>query len=135
MWNILELRRSCPPLATSGATMNITVECEHDVMPGDVVRRSDTNLDIYARCSDNRSTNAAVGVVVEKMGVGSCNVVMTGLINLEVDKDSDYVFLSDTGGLTTVIPSDGFVQCMGFWVNSDTVYLQINYPRIKRNPF
>lgn len=91
---------------------------------------------VIERNIDNREIFPSIGIVIDKTAslcsvllYGECQTVFSGLIK------GKPVYLSDTGSLTSIRPTTGYVQIMGFSYDTDKIFVNPSLNRTKLNPF
>lgn len=112
-------------------------DCDAIAIVGDVVFTSSFTANKVLINLDNREENPSIGIIVNKPTVttatvqlfGDCSLTFSGLIR------GKNVFLSDTGVLTQIPPTNGYLQSIGTCIDQDRVYIDIDFRRVKRTPF
>jgi hypothetical protein len=111
--------------------------CDSTAQIGDIVYIHPTENNKVIVNIDNCNDNPSVGIIVKKISIteakvqlcGECSLLFSGL------QKSKNVFLGLDGKLTNAVPNTGFIQKIGISLEDQKVFLNIDYMRIKRNPF
>ncbi len=104
---------------------------------GDLVVASATLPETVEPVSNNLFDNTVFGVIIEKLGVGSAKVLISGklsgsLYQLAGLQTGKTVFVSESGKMTTTPPATGHLQVMGVALKSDTMFLNISLSKVVR---
>lgn len=121
-----------------GAVNNIFEEfiCDTIAAVYDIVYISEFISNKVIVNADNRNSNLSVGIIIEKLSDTLCNVLFHGLLYYPDGLTKGrHVFLGNDGRLTSIIPSDGYIQTLGFCYKEDMIFFNPSYTRVKRNPF
>lgn len=113
-----------------------TFDCASTVAVGNIVY-SAPNVDNFVFVNvDNTVVAPSIGIVIEKPTSFTCKVQMYGPCSITFSGllRSKKVFLSTTGGLTTTVPTTGYLQKIGFSYENDKVFIDPNEIRVKLNP-
>jgi hypothetical protein len=111
----------------------ITLNCDNTATVSDIVY-NDTSISNKVIVHTNNTLNVTtLGIIIEKptsttaviLILGNCLETYSGL-NL-----SKKVWLSNTGSLTTVRPTSGYLQEIGICLDLNKVFVNINHMKIK----
>lgn len=93
-----------------------------------------TTADRVLSNTDNNQVKLTIGIVISKPTSTTCKVkvlgVEDGFSGLSI---GDRVWLSPTGGLTTVTPATGYQQVLGIAVSSTKIYFTPNSSRVLKS--
>lgn len=134
----IQLQRAFPASATISTSNQITDEfdCLAGTATGDVVYPSPTTDRLVLSAINNTEVIPAIGIVLSKPSTLTCIVLLYGEASQtfpDVTRAST-VFLRDDGGLTSTLPTTGYVQVMGFSYEDQTVFIDPQKIRVKLNP-
>ena len=111
--------------------------CDASVSIGDVVYISNIQNNYVYTNINNRENLMTIGIVISKSSsilasvqlYGECLLTFSGL------ESGKRVWLSPLGGLTTVLPTNGYVHIIGMCYENDKVFINPELNKLKRNPF
>lgn len=112
-------------------------DCDSSTSVGDLVYMSPTIDNFVHSATNHKNINPIIGIVLEKVTTVTARIQLFGEceINYPLLEKSKNVFLGIDGKPTNVVPSDGYIQNLGVCLEDGKVFLNIEYSRIKRNPF
>ena len=89
-------------------------DCDAGAAVGNLVYDSLTLDDYVDIANDNVDSRSVIGIIVEIPEVGRAIICTKGQISgLSGLTKAGKVFLSDTGGLSTILPDEGYLQILG----------------------
>jgi len=125
-------------VVNTGSTSSIVIDVTVDstVTVGSLIRRHDTLVNTFTKCSDNRSIHPAIGIVLTLDG-NTATILISGEYSISMASaiTDTKIYLSETGTLTTTKPTSGYVQYLGSIIDSDRVLITIDNARVKNIPF
>ena len=122
-----------PSIPASSTT--IIKECESSANVGDTVYMSGVDSEKVVVNSDNKNDFYTIGMIKSKISSTFANVLLSGKesVSLSLAVNSK-IFLASDGGLTTAIPSDGYVHVLGFHFDGEMIF-KPDLMRVKLSPF
>jgi len=125
-------------ISTTGSdTQYVILDCDTSVAVNNLVYVSNY-IDNYAvKAIDNKSGSPVIGIVVEKIDSTTAKIQVTNEPNITYSGLTlgEKVFVSSTGVPTTSLPVGGYIQIIGICKDVNKVFLNVDYRRIKQNPF
>jgi len=107
----------------------------HDgtLLVGDLVYMSPTIELLVIKALDNNSINPIIGIVTEVISSTIVRVSHMGFYNTtEAIVQGHKVYVSDTGTMTTVLPTTYYIQILGAAISTGKIFFNPELRRIKR---
>ena len=110
-------------------------DCEESLELGDPVYLY--SLDYVEKPINHKNIKPVIGIAVQKLNPTRVKVQTYGICDISIIglTVSPFVFLSNTGDLSTILPLDGFRHVLGNCFYAEKFFINISSDRIRRNPF
>lgn len=109
-------------------------DCEISTQVGDVVRPSDIITNKVISLTDNVYSNLAFGVVLNKPTSTTCEVMISGKLEVGVSglAFGKVCYIDTDGTITTSVPATGHLQKVGLAIKSDIMFLIPSMEKVVR---
>jgi hypothetical protein len=115
-----------PPGADGAATIERTFIADASVPDGAPVFVAGNNY--VQAVSDNNPTEPIIGLVVERVDPANVKVRLFGLYDMVLPRGE--LWLSETGTISTVRPSIGYMQRLGYSFGDGQIYIRPEQQRV-----
>lgn len=127
----LDLTSAPAPGSQSATRVVLQFNCDVSAAVGDVVYQDSLNDQKVIVAVDNTSVQPAIGVIINKIDPTTCEVLILGLYEgfsgLTIGRA---VFLSTSGGISSLDPATGYSHKLGVAVAPDTVFFTPTTTRV-----
>jgi hypothetical protein len=110
-----------------------TRACDSSLAVGDLVCESSSITDGVDKVTSNSETRDVVGWVMNKPSSTTAEILFKGVITgLSGLTKTGKVYLSDTGGFTSTLPTSNYVKVLGHAIDADQIDFNPVNTKIKR---
>ena len=109
----------------------IEFSCDPSVAVNDVVYQSSAADETVLRFTNNTEVSQAIGVCIEKINATTCKVLVLGVVpGFTGLTRGGRIFLTDTGTLSNVKPSAGYLHNLGVAISATEILFIPNNIRV-----
>lgn len=112
-----------------------TRSCAVTAEVGDLVVESEVFVDRVDVAVDNVDVRPVFAIIIKKITDTSCQILLLGQVGgFSGLTKGRKVFLSETGGITSIPPTTGYMQSLGVAKEDSVVDFRPNMQRVRRTP-